>query len=115
MYQDTYADVGEYVSGQDGQTYLTSHQLITVPVWDACSMVGFCPTGELPDGGANVEIPVVGFAQVFLEGVTGNNVMGRLVGVSACSAGGGSGGGGGTAAPGEIGPAGIPVRLVRIQ
>ena len=120
-FEDTYLAGGRYQSGLDGRTYQTSHQLITIPVWDACNMAGFCPSGELPDGGANVQIPVVGFAQVFLVGVQGNDVIGRLVGVSACDAGGGSGGGasggggGGGGSTGEIGPYGVRVRLVRTE
>jgi hypothetical protein len=111
---DTWQAPGEYVSGIDGATSDTSRQLITIPVWDSCGMVGFCPAGELPDNGANVMIPVAGFAQVFLDGVAGSNVVGRLVGISACAAGGGgSGGTGGGGGAGEIGPYGVPVRLVR--
>ena len=78
---------------------------------------GLLPHRRVAGRGANVQIPVVGFAQVFLVGVQGNDVIGRLVGVSACDAGGGSGGGasGGGGSTGEIGPYGVLVRLVRTE
>jgi len=107
---DTYVDIGQYQRG-DGTIGDTSPQLISMPVWDPCAMAGFCPDGGLPENGRNLQIPIIGFATVFIEGLSGNDVMGRLVNVAACGSGGGSPG----PAPGEIGPYGMPVRLVRTQ
>jgi hypothetical protein len=106
---DIFMDVGAYQRA-NGTLSDTSPQLISAPLWDECAMVGFCPDGSLPDGGRNVQIPVVGFALIFLEGIQGNDVNARLIGVTACGAGSGSGGG---PQPPETGPYSIPVRLVR--
>ena len=111
---DTFVAMGLY-QRSGGMMSDTSPQLIVAPVWDECNMAGFCPTGELPGGGSGIQIRVVGFALIFLEGVAGGNVIARFLGASACGAGGGGGGGGGGGpAPPETGPFGIPVRLVRV-
>jgi Flp pilus assembly protein TadG len=107
---DVFIEVGRYQRA-DGTVSDTSPQLITVPVWDTCTMTGFCPGGRLPESGRNISIGVVGFATVFIEGVHANDVLGRLVSVASC----GSGGGVPGPAPGEIGPYAVPVRLVRTQ
>ncbi len=105
---DVYVGPGEY-RRSDGTIGDTSRQLIVAPVWDVCNMAGFCPDNKLPDSGANVEITVVGFAAVFLEGIQGNDVMARLVSVSGC------GGAPGTPPDSdETGPLGVPLRLVRL-
>lgn len=109
---DVFLSVGRY-QRSDGVISDTSPQLTTAPIWDECNMAGFCPDQELPDSGRNVRIGVIGFAQIFLEGVQGNNVVARLIGVAACGAGGGGPGGGGPGPP-EIGPYSVPVRLVRL-
>ncbi len=108
---DTYVSLGHYARS-DGTVGDTSRQLIVAPVWDACNMPGFCPGGTPPDMGATLQIPVVGFALLFLEGMQGNDVLARVINISACAAGGGGGGGAGSGG-GEIGPYSIPVRLVR--
>jgi hypothetical protein len=111
---DTFLALGQY-QRSDGTIGDTSRQLISAPIWDECGIPGFCPGEQLPDAGANLQIPVVGFALIFLEGVQGNDVIARLLGVSGCGAGGGGGGGGGGGpAPPETGPYSIPVRLVRL-
>jgi len=110
---DVWVSLGQYQHA-NGTISDTSPQLIVAPIWNECAMAGFCPSGQLPDGGRNVQIGVIGFAQVFLEGIQGNNVIGRLVGVSACPGGGGAGGGGGAVGPPETGPYAVPVRLVRL-
>lgn len=111
---DVFIDVGRYQRA-DGTISDTSPQLTVAPIWDECSMAGFCPDQKLPDGGRNLRIPVIGFAQIFLEGIQGNNVIARLIGVAACAAGGGGGApGGGGPGPPEIGPYSVPVRLVRL-
>ncbi|HSF17903.1 MAG TPA: pilus assembly protein TadG-related protein [Vicinamibacteria bacterium] len=112
---DTYMGVGLYQHA-DGTMSDTSRQLIVAPIWDECGMPNFCPGGQLPDSGRNLQIPVVGFALLFLEGVQGNDVIARLIWVSACGGGGGGGGGPGSGPePPETGPYSIPVRLIRTQ
>lgn len=98
----------------------TSRGLIVVPVWDVCNISGgscqtsgFCPGGKFSDSGANITVRVIGFALIFVEGIQGQNVVARLIGVSACAAGGGGGGSGGGGGGGESGPFAVPVRLVQ--
>lgn len=114
---DTYVSPGRYGPGDPPRD--TSRSLVTVAVWDACNMPGFCPGGNFPSG-TTVEIPIVGFALVFIEGLVpkgnpaatpdcnGNTVRARLINISACGA---VGGGGGPTPP--VGVSGFPVRLVR--
>lgn len=120
---DSYISPGHYQPAAGGTPRDTSRSLVTVAVWDVCSMPNFCPAGEFPSG-TTVEIPIVGFALVFIEGLVpsgnptatpdcnGNTVRARLINISACGDTGGAGGGGGPAPP--VGAAsGLPVRLVR--
>jgi hypothetical protein len=111
---DSYVALGQYRDGATGDVKDTSPQLIVAPIWDTCNLVGFCPAGQPPDGGANLMISVIGYALVFIEGTQGNDVIARLVWVSGCQAAPGGGGAGGGPAPPETGPYSIPVRLVRL-
>jgi Flp pilus assembly protein TadG len=93
-----------------------SKNVVLAPIWDTCSMPGFCPSGKFPSG-TTVTLQIIGFARFFLEGVQGNNVKARLIGVSSCGASGGAGGGGGGGGGGaETGGAvlSLPLRLVRV-
>ena len=103
---DTYVDVGAYLTSSGMSD--TSRSLIVAPIWNVCPLPGFCPANKLPDNGANVQIPVKGFALIFIDGVQGNDVMAHLVGISGC---------GSTGPPlgSEVtGPYSVPVRLVRL-
>jgi hypothetical protein len=118
---DIYLGPGRY-QRPDGTVGSTSRALVTCPVWDVCNATiagqPFCPAASVP-GGTNVSLQIVGFATVFIQGLTsggsgtvdcnGNDVVARLINVSAC------GGTGGTPGidPGETGPFGTPIRLVR--
>ena len=118
---DVYNGPGQY-QRPDGTVGSTSRALVTCPVWDVCNAtIGgqpFCPAASVP-GGTNVSLQIVGFAVVFVQGLqsgnsgtidcNGNDVVARLINVSAC------GGTGGTPAinPAETGPFGTPIRLVR--
>lgn len=116
---DVYLGPGRY-QRQDGTVGSTSRSLVTCPVWDVCNAViggtPFCPAASVP-GGTNVQLQIVGFATVFVEGLksgnsapdcTGADAAGRIISLSACGA-----SGGGTIDPGETGPFGVPLRLVR--
>jgi hypothetical protein len=100
---DTYIGVGQY-RHSDGTISDTSIALVVAPIWDTCNFPGFCPGNQFPNG-TNVNVQIVGYAMLFLSGVQGNNVVARLINVSAC--------GGGN--PTETGPFAIPIRLVRIN
>lgn len=104
---DTYVAVGQYRDGQTGTINDTSPQLVVAPVWDTCTLAGFCPDNRLPDGGATAQIAVVGYALVFIDGFQGPDVKARLISVSGCQSAGGGGGG-------VTGPYAQPVRLVRV-
>jgi len=79
------------------------------PIWDVCSLGAYCDSNgrfQLPASGANIQIPVVGFALLFIDGVAGNDVTAHLVGVFGC----------GLVPPPDpnvTGPFSVPVRLVR--
>jgi len=110
---DTFVALSQYRSGVYGTISDTSPQLIVAPIWDTCNLAGFCP-GNLLSGGATLQIGVIGYALVFIEGMQGNDVLARLLWVSGCQAAPGGGGPGtGPAAP-ELGPYSFPVRLVRL-
>ncbi len=109
---DAYIAPGQYLLGGGGISN-TSNQLVTMPVWDVCAHPDYqCPGDDFPSGG-NVSIPVSGFALVFVEGMAGNDVVGRLISITGCLSGGGGGGGGGGPAPGETGPFGVSLKLVQ--
>jgi len=101
--RDTFIAVGRYRHA-DGTVSDTSTALVVAPIWDTCSMTGFCPSNTFPSG-TNASVKVAGFALIFLEGVQGNNVIARFIGASGC--------GNGGLPPGETGPYAVPVRLVR--
>ena len=105
---DVFVSMGQY---QDAGGYMsnTSRSLIIAPLWETCNLDGFCPDNRLPDGGANANISVAGFALLFIDGVQGNNVMAHLLGVFGC----GSITGPPTGTE-ETGPYSVLVRLVRL-
>ncbi|MFB3903044.1 MAG: pilus assembly protein TadG-related protein [Acidobacteriota bacterium] len=93
----------------DNTTTTTSNSLVVAPIWDVCSMGAYCDAMDrfqLPDGGATIQIPVVGFALLFLDGVSGNDVLAHLLGVFPC---------GSTPITNDevTGPYSVPVRLIR--
>ena len=117
---DTYVSAGRYHRA-DGTDSPTSKSLVACPVWDVCNASfgspaqAFCPSGDVP-GGTQPQVQIVGFALVFIEGLkgggaaidcNGSDVIGRIINIAGC------GSTGGTINPGETGPFGVPLRLVR--
>jgi Flp pilus assembly protein TadG len=102
--RDTYVNIGQY-RWPDGNIHDTSHALVIAPIWDTCSFPGFCPGNQFPSG-TGVTVTVKGFALIFLEGVSGNDVVARLIRVLPCD----------SLPPttDETGPYAIPIRLVRL-
>ena len=100
---DTYSGIGMYTHA-DGTTSDTSRSLVVAPIWDTCNMPDFCPDNQFPTG-TNVNLQVIGFALIFVEGIQGNDVVARLINVFSCD--------GAPLETSETGPYAIPVRLVR--
>lgn len=90
--RDTYQDIGEYLI--NGTTLSdVSDALVIAPIWDTCNFPGFCPGQSFPSG-TRVEVPIQGFALLFIEGFQpGNqgNLIARLINVSGCKPGGAGG------------------------
>lgn len=106
---DTWVGVGEYQTA-NGLSDM-SKNVVVAPIWDSCSGLGFCPSGNFPSG-TQVNLQIIGFAVFFLEGFQGSNLQARLISVSSCGnvSGGNNGGNetGGTVLS-------LPLRLVRVQ
>jgi hypothetical protein len=113
--RDTFLGVGRYQL-EDGTVSDISGALVIAPIWDTCTMAGFCPTGNFPNG-TQPQVQVIGFALLFMEKIQGNNVIARLINIAPCGAGGGGGGGagGGGSDEGGSGVFSIPLRLVRVN
>ncbi|MGE0405620.1 MAG: pilus assembly protein TadG-related protein [Candidatus Korobacteraceae bacterium] len=120
---DQWLDVGQYRDAS-GVVWDTSKSLSTAPVWDNCTQQVVTNRGNGGPGNHIRDVKIIGFAQMFVNGMSNQN---------GCGAGGGTGGndyvkinmvsptGCGTSqnGGGEVeetfssGPGGVPVRLVR--
>jgi hypothetical protein len=69
---------GQYERKADGKVLDISENVILVPIWSSCGS-DFCPTAQVKS-----DLVVVGYAAIFLEGVSGDYVVARLLGISAC-------------------------------
>ncbi|MGH9580126.1 MAG: pilus assembly protein TadG-related protein [Terriglobales bacterium] len=115
---DTWGGLGpsgfQYYDGGNTSAIIdSSRSLVTAPVWNNCQQ-------NIVPGTAGQTAMIIGFVQVFVDGIQGQNVTAHLVSVTPCAgvgAGGGGGGGGpGGGGPGGVplsGPGGVPVRLVQ--
>jgi Tfp pilus assembly protein PilX len=107
---DTFEGIGMYrrpsPPTSDGGVGSTSRSLVISPIIEVC---GFCPD-NFPSGTTSAQYTVIGFATVFIEGFSGNDLQARLINVTDCSV---AAGGGGQINPQETGPYGQPLRLVR--
>ena len=99
---DAWVSLGKY-EHPDGRIYDTSHQLVLAPVWDNCSQ-------KVSPGYKGQHIKIIGFVQMFIEGMENKDVVARLVNPLECSAG---EEGQGSATGANTGPLGVPIRLVR--
>lgn len=98
---DTWVAVGQYSSG--GVISDTSRSLVTAPVWDDCTQV-------ISPGYKGQTVKVVGFLEMFVDGMQGSSVQAHVVNEIACSV---TGSGGSGATGGNTGPLGVPIRLVQ--
>jgi Flp pilus assembly protein TadG len=79
---DTYVSLGHYSNGTTTSDW--SRSLVTVPIWDTCSLSGMCPSNNFPNGGGT-QLSVIGFALVFIDGVDNQGtVTAHMIGVSGC-------------------------------
>ena len=84
----------------DGKIFDMSENVIVAPIWSACGS-GFCPSGKVKS-----DLQIVGFGVFFLEGISGSDVLARLLNISSCGS-----GGSGTETGGTV--LSFPLRLVR--
>ena len=75
----------QYKKVSDGKVYDMSENVIIAPIWDVCSLSGFCPDAKL--SGTTPTLQMIGWGVLFIEGVDGNGVKSRLVNVTACGPG----------------------------
>jgi Flp pilus assembly protein TadG len=106
----TWVGPAQYKKEPSGPIFDMSENVIVAPIWDTCSYPGFCPGDQFPSG-TTPTVQVIGFALLFLEGVSGGgDVTARLINFASCGDTGGAG------ASGETGGTvlSIPLRLVRV-
>lgn len=96
---DQWVSLGEYQTS-DGQILDDSRSIIAVPIWDNCSQ-------PIQSGNGGQILNVVGFVDLFVDGVSGQTVTAHLVDAAACSTSPGSG------PSGSTGPYAIPIRLIQ--
>jgi len=103
---DKWLSSGKY--DVNGVTMTTSKSLVVAPVWDNCD-----PANVIVSGKSGQEVAVIGFVELFIDGMTGNDVKAHVVAPIKCP---NPGGGGGAGNPNpSTGPYAIPVRLVQTQ
>ena len=100
---DVWVNLGQY-RHTDGKVYDTSNQLVVAPVWDNC-------TQKLSPGYKGQKVQIIGFMELFIDGLSGNDVKAHFVKPTPCAAGGM--GAGGNEFGANTGPWGVPIRLVR--
>jgi hypothetical protein len=93
--QDTWVGIGDYLS-PSGQASSTSRSLTIAPIWDDCSQ-------PINSGTNGQQVQVVGFVEIFVDQMSGKNVLGHVVEPMGCGGSPGSG----------TGPLGTPIRLVQ--
>jgi Flp pilus assembly protein TadG len=104
---DRWISVGQY--DVNGTTMSTSKSLIVAPVWNNCD-----PNNQINPGTNGQQVEVIGFLELFVDGMQGQDVQAHLVAPIKCPRNGGGGGGEGNPNP-STGPYAIPVRLVQTQ
>jgi Flp pilus assembly protein TadG len=98
---DTWISDGQYETW-DGQYVDDSRSIIAVPIWDNC-------TQSISSGNGQQTLNVVGFVDLFVDGISGQTVTAHLVTAAACSTSPGSG------PSNSTGPYAIPIRLIQTQ
>ena len=103
---DQWISSGKY--SVNGVEMTTSKSLVVAPVWDNCD-----PANQIVPGTHGQQVEVIGFVELFIDGMQGNDVKAHVVAPIKCP---NPGGGGGAGNPNpSTGPYAIPVRLVQTQ
>jgi len=100
---DTWVAPGQYQTPSGLSD--VSKALVLAPIWDSCA-APFCPGNNFPSG-TNVNLKVVGFAVLFLDGLQGSDVKAHFITATGC----------GEADADEITGSSVlslPLRLVRV-
>jgi hypothetical protein len=100
---DTWVQLGRY-QHPDGNVYDTSDQLVVAPVWDNC-------TQNISPGYHGQAVRIVGFMELFIDGMKQKDVQAHFVKPVACV--GAGAGAGGNEFGANTGPYGVPIRLVK--
>jgi Tfp pilus assembly protein PilX len=74
----TWKGTGQYERQSDGKIFDISENVVVLPIWSSCG-TGFCPSASIKG-----DLVIVGYASVFVEGVSGDYVVARLLGISSC-------------------------------
>lgn len=74
----TWQGPGQYERVSDGKIVDISENVVLLPIWSSCG-TDFCPSGAVRG-----DLIIVGYASVFVEGVSGDYVVARLLGISSC-------------------------------
>ena len=95
QYVDTYVSVGKYLPPGAQTPFDTSNSLVPVAVWD----------DTIPPKSGKISVPVVGFAQIFVNPFVAPNLTAHFIAFSSCS-------GAGNPGPGT-GPYGALIQLIQ--
>jgi Flp pilus assembly protein TadG len=102
---DRWIGIGQY--DVNGVTMSTSKSLVVAPIWNNCD-----PANQIVPGSHGQAVAVIGFLELFVDGMQGQVVNAHLVAPIACPRNGGGGGGAGDPNS-NTGPYAVPVRLVQ--
>lgn len=99
---DVWVQLGQY-RHPDNNIYDTSNQLVIAPVWDNCSQ-------NISPGYHGQQVRIMGFMELFIDGMSGQNLRAHFVQPVPCAT---AGGAGGNQFGANTGPLGLPIRLVK--
>jgi len=74
----TWISPGQYSRVSDAKIFDLSENVVLVPIWSSCGS-NFCPAAKVRG-----QVQIIGYAAIFLEGISGDYVVARLLGVSSC-------------------------------
>jgi hypothetical protein len=99
---DQWVQIGQY-KFPDGKIYDSSNQLVIAPVWDSCTQI-------ITPGFHGQTVKIIGFMEIFIDGMQGNDVRAHFVKPVKCPQ---PGSDGGNQFGANSSPTAIPIRLVK--